>query len=1005
MATSQSIHLLLVDYLDSYTYNIPAFISRAATDIPNVTLSTTFDIKRYTELNSSDVSKVAQAYHGVILSAGPGTVEETDDIGDFTPTLLASAPSVPVFGICLGFQAICKAFGGTIRRLATPHHGIVSEIVDLGHKSLGRRATRYHSLEIFLDQGTQSIIDVVGVARNFEDATNSCVMEVKHKSRPVWGVQYHPESIYSENCETVVSEFLLAASRQAAPTEALFQKTDVGSGISQIHHVDRLTNGPLRTQKDVIWDEICIDGDFFEVVKSAQKNESGLLLLDSNSKGEWSFFSHTATANIFRYSLRTQVCRWEQSVDPHESNREPRVLESYQAPLDEVWQYLQRFTSSQGFKSGPPSVPFWGGFLGWFSYELGLAHLGLEAYLARDGKDQGRSLHSTQYDDIYLAWSVNTVAYHRPTRKAYLISLAQDHEWIAEMRQHCKGEGQLVADATVPLTEIGRVTHPDESVYTSRILEAQEHIKAGDSYELCLTACSQVHCPSIHLSSDHHQSGTGLSGDNARISNAYTLLRLYETLRNQSPASYMSCLLSPDTAFLSASPELFLSFDASARRATMKPIKGTLKKLDESGRKIDIAEARKALSTPKVVAENLMIVDLIRNDLARVSDEVCCPLLMHVEELEHMFQLVSTVEAKTRPNTSAWDLLRSSLPPGSMTGAPKRRSCRILQNLENYEPRGLYSGVVGYIDVRGNCRTSVAIRNAIQYPGEPFWRIGAGGAITALSDAHDEWQERQLKSHSVDRIFQPIFEVLETILWDPTKGFRRWEDHMKRLTKTLKRFQFRSPSLLGCDENNVVQRDIPDQTGGVPDKLAHWVKSQLCVESRCHPFRVSLSVDASGRIAVRSKRIEPAHQQRSLMKVRLDPYSTNTPYFDPFVEYKTSFREHYNLARQRAGAKDGEEVLLFRPNVGHSASRERPFAPESGDDILTEGSFTNIAVYNEQIDRWETPESACLRGIECQSLVGCRSLVFGQIRREGLRAGMKIRLMNSVRGCFYGEIA
>ena len=433
--------------------------------------------------------------------------------------------------------------------------------------------------------------------------------------------------------------------------------------------------------------------------------------------------------------------------------------------------------------------------------------MGLEPYSLQSDCNKKENLSLLHYDDTYLVWLSNTIAYHRPSRTVYSITLTQDRRWLESTHQLFRAQSQPITDLSMPSANFGHIFPPDKAGYIDRIREAQEYIKAGESYELCLTASSQVHHSSAVHRSGHYSWYNDPRPRNSNASETKKTLKLYDLLRNLSPAAFISCIISLDIALLSASLEMFLSFDVSTRKVTIKPIKGTLKEHDENGGKIEYAEAQKALPAPKVIAENLIILDLVRNDLAKVSSDVYCSSLMHVEEIETVYQLVSTVKDKARAETTAWDLLQSALPLGSMTGAPKRRSCQILQKLEKHDRRGLNSGVVGYIDVRGNCETSVSIRSAARYLNEPFWRIGAGGAITSLSDALDEWQERQLKCYSVERVSQPRLEVLETVLREPGGGLRRWGRHVERLLTTLEKFGFQVPSILHDCQSEISKRD------------------------------------------------------------------------------------------------------------------------------------------------------------------------------------------------------
>lgn len=128
---------------------------------------------------------------------------------------------------------------------------------------------------------------------------------------------------------------------------------------------------------------------------------------------------------------------------------------------------------------------------------------------------------------------------------------------------------------------------------------------------------------------------------------------------------------------------------------------------------------------------------------------------MSTEEYPSVFQLVSVISGRLLPSTPFISVLSASLPPGSMTGAPKKRSCELLRHIEGSNaPRGLYSGVIGYFDVGGGADFSVVIRSAFRWRSEGFWRIGAGGAITALSKVEEEWEEMRAKREAVLQVLQ-----------------------------------------------------------------------------------------------------------------------------------------------------------------------------------------------------------------------------------------------------------
>jgi len=290
---------------------------------------------------------------------------------------------------------------------------------------------------------------------------------------------------------------------------------------------------------------------------------------------------------------------------------------------------------------------------------------------------------------------------------------------------------------------------PDRRHYISRINQAKERLFAGDSYELCLTDPTRVSIPNCSVTTP-------------------TSWERYKFLRQKNPAPHAAFLRLHPSTLLSSSPERFLSFSRPPQSiCQLRPIKGTVHKAPGITRAV--AEQLLAGST-KEVAENLMIVDLIRHDLhGVVGEDVQVKQFCAVEEYETVWQLVSVIEGKLALNSSAaldpdgelgWEVLKRSLPPGSMTGAPKKRSVEILQTLEDQE-RSLYSGIFGYWCVGGGGDWSVTIRSCFKYhrPGgygtharpshwTEEWTIGAGGAVTALSDAEAEWDEMTLKVQS-----------------------------------------------------------------------------------------------------------------------------------------------------------------------------------------------------------------------------------------------------------------
>jgi para-aminobenzoate synthetase len=260
----------------------------------------------------------------------------------------------------------------------------------------------------------------------------------------------------------------------------------------------------------------------------------------------------------------------------------------------------------------------------------------------------------------------------------------------------------------------------DRDAYVKRIDKCLDEIRDGESYEICLT-----NAVVLHLDADP--------------------VATYTQLRQLSPVPYGALLDFPGVAVLSASPERFLSVGRDGV-AESKPIKGTRPRgrdaVEDAALKDDL------LSREKDRAENLMIVDLVRNDLNRVCEigSVHVPRLFEVETYAPVHQLVSTIKGTLRADQSAVDCVRAAFPGGSMTGAPKLRTTQIIDDLEQ-GPRGVYSGALGWFSLSGATDLSIVIRTLVFAEGRVTF--GVGGAITALSDPDEEFEETVVKSKAM----------------------------------------------------------------------------------------------------------------------------------------------------------------------------------------------------------------------------------------------------------------
>jgi para-aminobenzoate synthetase len=282
------------------------------------------------------------------------------------------------------------------------------------------------------------------------------------------------------------------------------------------------------------------------------------------------------------------------------------------------------------------------------------------------------------------------------------------------------------------------------SSYLADIAACQRSLHAGESYEICLT--NTVDIPF-----------TGFP------------LEVYRRLRNRNPAPYSAYLRFDDLYVLCSSPERFIKID-SLRTVESKPIKGTTRRHADPERDIALREVLAA--SPKTRAENLMIVDLLRNDLGRICEvgTVSVPQFMHVESYATVHQLVSTIRGALRPDVSPVAAVRECFPGGSMTGAPKLRTMEIIDTLEK-RARGIYSGTLGYFGLQGAADLNIVIRTAVIQASQ--LTIGAGGAIVLDSDPEEEFDEMTVKAAS----------VLQAILASDLPGWSH--DHTQRQRKVV----------------------------------------------------------------------------------------------------------------------------------------------------------------------------------------------------------------------------
>ncbi|XP_073274672.1 aminodeoxychorismate synthase, chloroplastic-like isoform X2 [Primulina huaijiensis] len=381
---------------------------------------------------------------------------------------------------------------------------------------------------------------------------------------------------------------------------------------------------------------------------------------------------------------------------------------------------LQSFCYDASDYEGLP-FDFYGGYVGYIGYDLKV----------ECGVSSNR--HKSSAPDACLFFADNLVVVDHLHDDIYITSILDNDTtktlWLDEVeRKLLDMKVRLLRKSSSFLCPVstnasfGETFSAEKSreQYMEDIEKCQKLIRNGESYELCLT--------------------TQMTRKVGEINS----LGLYLNLREKNPAPYSAWLNFPkeNLCVCCSSPERFLRLDRNGVLEA-KPIKGTIARGPSKGE--DELNRLKLQYSEKDQAENLMIVDLLRNDLGRICEpgSVHVPHLMDVESYSTVHTMVSTVRGKKQSNVSAVDCVRAAFPGGSMTGAPKLRSMEILDSLESCS-RGIYSGCIGYFSYNQTFDLNIVIRTVVLHKGEAS--IGAGGAITALSNPMDEYEEMILKT-------------------------------------------------------------------------------------------------------------------------------------------------------------------------------------------------------------------------------------------------------------------
>ncbi len=493
------------------------------------------------------------------------------------------------------------------------------------------------------------------------------------------------------------------------------------------------------------------------------------------------------------------------------------------------------------------------------------------------------------------------------------------------------GEGWPVAeDARRSCTVDNLQTSISGQEFLAGVEAIQQYIRAGDTYQVNYT-----------FKLDFSYSGS--------------VGALYRQLRQNQSVAYGAWMRCRDQDILSFSPELFFAADLKGVR--VRPMKGTIKR-GQTGKR-DIRQANKLRQDAKSRSENVMIVDLLRNDLARLLHDsgggrVRVRSLFDVESYESLLQMTSTIEGTVNNSRrfALQDVIGALFPCGSVTGAPKIRTMEIIRGLEK-EPRGVYCGAIGYCSPDAMC-FNVPIRTLTLNNGTGSMGVGAG--IVHDSDPESEWRECLLKGRFLTHQ-RPDFQLIETLCWHPDQGYALLYEHLERLSDSARYFFF--------------QADI--------EAIRYRLRQEADTFSR-QAMRVRLLLYKDGRIEVHSNPLVSVSQDESslpLVAFSADRVEAE----DVFLYHKTTLREVYDRERNKA-EEQGLYEILFVNTMGE----------------VTEGTISTLFI--EKNGKMYTPAltSGLLPGTFRRSLLEADKAEERVLRMGDILGADAIYVANSVRG-------
>ncbi|XP_051134453.1 aminodeoxychorismate synthase, chloroplastic isoform X2 [Andrographis paniculata] len=807
------VRTLLIDNYDSYTYNIYQELS-VINGLPPVVI-------RNNEWSWEDICHYLyeeKAFDNIVISPGPGSPMCASDIG-ICLRLLLECSDIPVLGVCLGHQALGYVHGAEVVHAPEPVHGRLSEIehnncglfhgIPSGQNS-GFKVVRYHSLVI--DQYTlpTELIPIAwtssenntflgiknsdsylnGYESQVVPQSDKLLMGIMHSNRPHYGLQFHPESIATCHGRQILKNFAditktywfglrstlnrernvhYAACMQVPNGAQLFQNVSRRKHLVNRNDKKHVSNGnSINSSQSRIAASLKLKWRKVECSVSQVGGAASIFceLFGKQDPGNTYWLDSSSTEPIrARFSFmggkggplwRQLTFRLSNNSNMAHNNGGYLSIEDSEGSITSLYledgffnflnKELASFRYDEKEYEGLP-FDFYGGFIGYIGYDLKI-ECGASS-----------NCHKSSTPDACLFFTDNLIVIDHQCDDIYVMSLHDENiietPWLDDTElkllemKGCPPGKSLSRESGFSLEHSegeGFSVEKSREQYIKDVETCQKYIKDGESYELCLTTQMRKRLGEIQP------------------------LGLYLNLREKNPAPYAAWLnfSKQNLCIFCSSPERFLRLDRNGILEA-KPIKGTIAR--GASPKEDELHKLQLQHSEKDQAENLMIVDLLRNDLGRVCEpgSIHVPHLMEIESYATVHTMVSTIQGKKRSNVSAVDCVQAAFPGGSMTGAPKLRSMEILDSLESTS-RGVYSGCIGYFSYNQTFDLNIVIRTIVVHEGEAS--IGAGGAITALSNTNDEYEEMLLKTRAPSKAVIEYLKSTNSML-HARKGFTR----------------------------------------------------------------------------------------------------------------------------------------------------------------------------------------------------------------------------------------